>query len=65
MGMSMKIERSSVDQVKARFSQNKKKIEEKVKDYHLEERVAELKEEVCVCFQKLFFIHLPHSNSCF
>lgn len=46
LGMSMKIERSTVDQVKARFSQNKKKIDEKKKDYDLEERVAELKEEV-------------------
>ena len=48
--MSMKIERSSLDQVKARFAQNKKKLEEKKKDYDLEQRVKELKEEV------LFFI---------
>ena len=46
LGMSMKIERSSVDQVKARFALNKKKVEEKKKDYDLEQRVAELREEV-------------------
>lgn len=45
--MSMKIERSSLDQVKARFAQNKKRLEEKKKDYDLEQRVKELKEEVC------------------
>ena len=44
--MSMKVERSTVDQVKARFSLNKKKVEEKKKDYDLEQRVAELREEV-------------------
>ena len=43
--MSMKIERSSLDQVKNRFSANKKKLEEKKKDYDFEERVAELREE--------------------
>ena len=42
----MKVERSTVDQVKARFSLNKKKVEEKKKDYDLEQRVAELREEV-------------------
>jgi len=45
LGMSMKVERSTVDQVKARFAQNKKKLEEKQKNYDLEERVAEVKEE--------------------
>lgn len=45
--MSMKIERSTLEQVKARFAQNKKKLEEKKKDYDLEQRVKELKEEVC------------------
>lgn len=48
LGMSMKIERSTLDQVKARFSQNKRKLEEKKKDYDLEQRVKELKEEVCI-----------------
>lgn len=45
LGMSMKVERSSLDQVKNRFSMNKKKLEEKKKDYDFEERVAELREE--------------------
>lgn len=44
----MKIERSTLEQVKARFTQNKKKLEEKKKDYDLEQRVKELKEEVCL-----------------
>ena len=46
LGMSMRVERSSVDQVKARFSMNKKKMEEKKKEYDLEQRVSELREEV-------------------
>lgn len=46
LGMSMKIERSSLDQVKKRFETNKKKMEEKKKDYDLEQRLRELKEEV-------------------
>lgn len=50
--MSMKIERSTLEQVKARFAMNKKKLEEKKKDYDLEQRVKELKEEVC------FFLHI-------
>jgi len=45
LGMSMKVERSSLDQVKARFANNKKKMEEKKKEYDLEERVAEMREE--------------------
>jgi U4/U6.U5 tri-snRNP component SNU23 len=45
MGMSMKIERSSVDQVKERFNLNKKKLEEEKKKYDFEERMKELKEE--------------------
>lgn len=43
--MSMRVERSSLDQVKKRFEVNKKKLEEKKKDYDLESRVKELKEE--------------------
>ena len=46
LGMSMRIERSSLDQVKARFEVNKKKKEEKKKEYDFEERMKELKEEV-------------------
>ncbi|KAG8035456.1 hypothetical protein G9C98_006902 [Cotesia typhae] len=45
LGMSMKVERSTLEQVKARFNANKKKLEEKKKDYDLEQRVKELKEE--------------------
>lgn len=49
----MKIERSSLDQVKKRFETNKKKMEEKKKDYDLEHRLRELKEEV---IKKILFI---------
>ncbi|XP_037035140.1 zinc finger matrin-type protein 2 [Bradysia coprophila] len=45
LGMSMKVERSSLDQVKERFQKNKKKMEEKQKDYELESKVREAKEE--------------------
>ncbi len=41
----MKIERSSLDQVKQRMELNKKKLEEKKKQYDFEERMKELKEE--------------------
>jgi len=46
LGMSMRIERSSLDQVRKRFEQNKKQIDEKKKEYDFEERIKELKEEV-------------------
>merc|ERR1711920_837464 len=45
MGMSMKVERSSLDQVKDRFAKNKLKLEEKKKEYDFDERMKELKEE--------------------
>merc|ERR1719289_816711 len=45
MGMSMKVERSSLDQVKKRFEMKKKEMEKKKKDYDLEERMKEIKEE--------------------
>ncbi|KAJ2946921.1 hypothetical protein O0L34_g16263 [Tuta absoluta] len=45
LGMSMKIERSSLDQVKARFSLNKRKLEEKKKEYELDSRLREAAEE--------------------
>ncbi|KAK3099774.1 hypothetical protein FSP39_009474 [Pinctada imbricata] len=45
LGMSMKIERSTLDQVKKRFEMNKKKMDDKKKDYDFEERLKELKEE--------------------
>lgn len=37
----MKIERSSLDQVKERFNMNKKKMEVKQKEYDLDSRVKE------------------------
>ena len=46
LGMSMRVERSSLDDVKSRFDFNKKKKEEKKKEYDFEERMKELKEEV-------------------
>ena len=46
LGMSMRVEKSTVDQVKKRFEVNMKKMEEKRKTYVLEERIKELKEEV-------------------
>ena len=46
LGMSMRIERSSLSQVQARFEANKKKKEEQKKEYDFEERMKELKEEV-------------------
>merc|ERR1712227_631771 len=45
LGMSMKIERSSLDQVKERFAKNKAKLEEKKVDYDFDQRMMELKEE--------------------
>lgn len=42
----MRVERSSLDQVKKRFEVNKKKLEEKQKEYDFEERMKELREEV-------------------
>ena len=42
----MRIERSSLDQVRRRFEVNKKKMEEQKKEYVFEERIKELKEEV-------------------
>eukprot|EP00088_Acartia_fossae_P066956 TRINITY_DN8324_c0_g1_i17.p1 TRINITY_DN8324_c0_g1~~TRINITY_DN8324_c0_g1_i17.p1 ORF type:complete len:204 (-),score=71.18 TRINITY_DN8324_c0_g1_i17:84-695(-) len=45
LGMSMKIERSSLDQVKARFSANKRKLEEQKKEYDIDQRMEELREE--------------------
>ncbi|XP_014250841.1 zinc finger matrin-type protein 2 [Cimex lectularius] len=45
LGMSMRIERSSLDQVKKRFEVNKKKLEEKKRDYDLEQRMKEIQEE--------------------
>lgn len=46
LGMSMKVERSSLDQVKNRFAQLKKKSEEKEKEYNLSQKVTDMQEEV-------------------
>ena len=50
LGMSMRVERSSLDQVRKRFEMNKRKLEEKKKDYDFDERMKELQEEV-ICFR--------------
>lgn len=52
--MSMRVERSTLDQVKKRFEVNKKKMEEKQKDYDFEERMKELREEVRLCYPYIF-----------
>lgn len=41
----MKLKRSTVDDVKARFEFNKQKRQEKVKEYSLKERLQDAKEE--------------------
>ena len=53
--MSMRVERSTLDQVKKRFEVNKKKMEEKQKDYDFEERMKELREEVRLCCSSIFY----------
>lgn len=45
LGMSMRIERSSLDAVKNRFQVNKKKLEEKKKEYDMAARMQEIAEE--------------------
>lgn len=45
LGMSMRIERSSLDAVKQRFQVNKKKMEEKKKEYDMASRMQEIAEE--------------------
>lgn len=45
LGMSMRIERSSLDAVKNRFQVNKKKMEEKKKEYDMAARMQEIAEE--------------------
>jgi len=62
MGMSMRIERSNVDQVRKRIEMNKAKQTEVEKEYNFEERMKELKEEVCqqqknrIILFKFFFL---------
>ncbi|GFR27233.1 zinc finger matrin-type protein 2 [Trichonephila clavata] len=45
LGMSMRVERSTLDQVKQRMEMNKRKREEKQKEYDFEQRLQELKDE--------------------
>ena len=45
LGMSMKLKRSTVEDVKARFELNKQKRQEKVEEYSLKERLQDAKEE--------------------
>ncbi|XP_056359151.1 zinc finger matrin-type protein 2-like [Oenanthe melanoleuca] len=45
LGMSMRVEHSTLEQVKKRFEVNKKKMQEKKKEYDFEERMKELHEE--------------------
>ncbi|KHN74986.1 Putative zinc finger protein [Toxocara canis] len=45
MGMSMKIKRSTVDEVRQRFAFKKAEAEIKKKEYDLQERMEEIKEE--------------------
>lgn len=66
--MSMRVERSTLDQVKKRFEVNKKKMEEKQKDYDFEERMKELREEVrlyCLPSPSLEFYVLNHGEAFF
>lgn len=46
LGMSMRVERSTLEQVKERMELNKRKREEKQKEYDFEQRLKELKDEV-------------------
>jgi len=46
----MKVERSTVDQVKSRFDHLKKKKEEKKKEYDIEQKLKEMSEEVVTYF---------------
>lgn len=49
----MRVERSSLDQVKRRFEMNKKRLEERKRDYDLEQRMKEIQEEVMSLFYSL------------
>nr|AHZ63131.1 zinc finger matrin-type protein 2-like protein [Mesobuthus gibbosus] len=45
LGMSMRVERSTLEQVKKRFEMNRKKLDEKKKEYDFEQRMQELRDE--------------------
>lgn len=51
----MRVERSNVDQVRKRIELNKAKQNQVEKEYNFEERMKELKEEVCQTSCFLFF----------
>ena len=57
MGMSMRVERSNVDQIRKRLELNKAKQNEVEKEYNFEERMKELKEEVCQQYSSMKIIH--------
>ena len=59
LGMSMKVERSSLDQVKKRFETIKKKKEDKKRQYDFDERMKEMKEEVNFC---CYIKYIRYSN---
>ncbi|XP_070507907.1 zinc finger matrin-type protein 2 [Chironomus tepperi] len=44
LGMSMKVERSSLEQVKERFNKNKRRQDDKVKEYDLDQKIKEVQE---------------------
>ena len=43
MGMSMRVKRSTLDEVKARFALKKQESEQKVKEYNMKERLEEIR----------------------
>lgn len=45
LGMNMKVNRSTLEDVRRRFEFNKRKLEEQKKEYDIEEKFKELKEE--------------------
>uniref|UniRef100_A0A5S6QS10 U1-type domain-containing protein n=1 Tax=Trichuris muris TaxID=70415 RepID=A0A5S6QS10_TRIMR len=45
MGMSMRVKKSTLDEVKARFATKRQEMEEKKKGYSIEERMREIQEE--------------------
>lgn len=55
--MSMRVERSTLDQVKQRMEMNKRKREEKQKEYDFEQRLKELKDEVSSRLDDFFFLN--------
>jgi len=59
----MKIERSSLDQVKQRFETLKKKKEEEKKTYDFQLKVSELEEEVSLIFERISITLIGISSS--